>query len=153
MANGHGGARQGAGRKQKKIKYAGRIAKAEKRIADRLVDLVDRAFELAEGVPIIQGLPLEAELARLRKLAEQAREISGDTAELAEITEQLNSTAENLKHIYRSEPNFKALEYLLNRIMGKPVEKKEITGENGGAIPLDIEISFGGGETDAETES
>lgn len=52
--NGHGGAREGAGRPRKAEKYAGQIAAAEDRIADRLPELVDRAFELAVGVQAVR---------------------------------------------------------------------------------------------------
>lgn len=45
-----GGARPGAGRKPKIEKFATQINKAEKRIADRLPLLIDKLFELAEGV-------------------------------------------------------------------------------------------------------
>lgn len=48
----NGGARPGAGRKPKAEKFKLPIAKAEKRIADKLPMLVDKAFELAEGVLI-----------------------------------------------------------------------------------------------------
>lgn len=47
-----GGVRPGAGRKPRAEKYARPIASAEKRIADRLPDLVDKLFELAEGVEV-----------------------------------------------------------------------------------------------------
>lgn len=49
---GGGGRRPGAGRKPRSEKYATAINRAEKRIADRLPDLVDRLFELAEGVRV-----------------------------------------------------------------------------------------------------
>lgn len=46
----NGGARPGAGRKPKAEKFKLPIAKAEKRIADRLPTLIDRMFELSDGV-------------------------------------------------------------------------------------------------------
>lgn len=49
---GKGGARPGAGRKPRAEKWATAINRAEKRIADRLPDLIDRLFELAEGVRV-----------------------------------------------------------------------------------------------------
>jgi hypothetical protein len=49
---GPGGTRPGAGRKRKSDKHAGQIAKAEKRIADRLPDIVDRLLELADGIQV-----------------------------------------------------------------------------------------------------
>jgi hypothetical protein len=133
---GRGGARPGAGRPAKKVKHARAIARAEKRIADRLPGLVDRLFDLAEGLCLIDD---SEELAVLiRRLEEH----SDEPERIAEILD-------GLKQVYGRAPSFKALEYLLNRIMGKPVEKQEHSGDNGGPIPLDIEISFGGGEPDA----
>jgi hypothetical protein len=47
-----GGKREGAGRKPKREKYSGPINKAEKRIADRLPELLDNMFALAAGVTV-----------------------------------------------------------------------------------------------------
>ena len=49
---GRGGARPGAGRKPKSIKFESEIQKAEKRIADRLPWIVNKLFELADGVAV-----------------------------------------------------------------------------------------------------
>lgn len=45
-----GGNRPGAGRPRRAVKHARPIAQAEKRIADRLPLIIDRMFELADGV-------------------------------------------------------------------------------------------------------
>lgn len=50
--DGRGGARPGAGRKKKEVKFAGVIADAEKKIADRLPDVIFSMFELAAGVTV-----------------------------------------------------------------------------------------------------
>jgi hypothetical protein len=47
---GKGGARPGAGRKPKAIKFETQIQRAEGMIADRLPWVVDKLFELGEGV-------------------------------------------------------------------------------------------------------
>lgn len=52
MANGHGGARPGAGRPRKREKHAGAVTRAEKQIADRLPGVVERMLELADGVTV-----------------------------------------------------------------------------------------------------
>lgn len=49
---GTGGARPGAGRKPKRDKHATAINRAEKRIKDRLPELIDNLFELAEGIEV-----------------------------------------------------------------------------------------------------
>ena len=87
---GHGGARSGAGRKPKDEKFKIPIAKAEKKIADKLPWLVDQALELAEGVVI------------------QERDKDGTP------------------RIYQRPPDMKAIAYLVDRIMGKATERKEI---------------------------
>lgn len=52
---GNGGARPGAGRKKKTEKFETDINKAEKRIRDRLPELIDNMFILAGGV-VVQEL-------------------------------------------------------------------------------------------------
>jgi hypothetical protein len=47
-----GGARPGAGRKPKAEKFKLPIARAERRIADRLPELIDNLFALAAGVAV-----------------------------------------------------------------------------------------------------
>lgn len=47
-----GGKRLGAGRPRKREKHAGQVAKAEKKIADRLPELVDNLLVLADGVKV-----------------------------------------------------------------------------------------------------
>lgn len=52
MAEKRGGARPGAGRPAKVKIYADPIAAAEKQIAARLPDLIERLFELADGIQV-----------------------------------------------------------------------------------------------------
>lgn len=101
MAGPNGGARPGAGRKPKDEKFKVPIAKAEKKIADRLPMLVDKALELAEGV----------------------------------FVEDVNVVTLQ-RSVYQKPPDLGAIKYLMDRIMGKPTERKEITGENGSPISV-----------------
>jgi hypothetical protein len=41
--------------------------------------------------------------------------------------------------IYTRAPDRQANEYLINRVMGKPTERKEVTGKGGGPVQLDVE--------------
>jgi hypothetical protein len=50
--SGTGGPRPGAGRPSKAVKFAGTIARAERQIADRLPQIIDRMLELADGVTV-----------------------------------------------------------------------------------------------------
>jgi len=47
MANGHGGARPGAGRKPKALQYQGEVTAVEERIVRMLPRLVDKLYEMA----------------------------------------------------------------------------------------------------------
>lgn len=93
MAGPNGGARPGAGRKPKAEKFKQPIAKAEKKIADRLPMLIERMIELSEGV-VVQEFDREGE-----------------------------------PRIYQRPPDYKAIAYLVDRIMGKPTERQEVDGE------------------------
>lgn len=105
MAGQNGGARPGAGRKPKEEKFKIPIARAEKKIADRLPWLVDKALELADGVYV-------------EKIG-----INGPM-------------------VYQQAPDYKAIAYLIDRIMGKPTERKEVTGEDGAPLFPDFERSL-----------
>lgn len=87
----------GPGRPRKADQNAGAIVKAEKQIRDRLPWLIDRQFELAEGVYIEERTP-------------------------------------DGKLIYQRPPDYKAIAYLIDRIMGKPTERHELTGEDGAPL-------------------
>jgi len=52
MAGQNGGARPGAGRKKTSDRNAGAVVKAEKKIRDRLPEVIDALFELAIGVTV-----------------------------------------------------------------------------------------------------
>jgi hypothetical protein len=91
----NGGARPGAGRKPKDEKFKQPIAKAEKKIADKLPWLIDQMMELAEGV-VVQEFDREG-----------------------------------IPHVYQRPPDYKAIAYLADRIMGKPTERKELSGPDG----------------------
>lgn len=90
-----------SGRPRKKDQHAGAIAKAEKRIADRLPLLIDKMLELASGV-VVQ-----------------------------EVDEGDGSV-----NVYTRPPDRQAAEYLINRIMGKPTERREVSGPDGDAISV-----------------
>lgn len=100
----NGGARPGAGRKPKDEKFKIPIAKAEKKIADKLPMLVDKALELAEGV----------------------------------LVEDINIITLE-RSVYQKPPDLGAIKYLLDRIMGKPTERRELTGEDGAPLFPDFD--------------
>jgi hypothetical protein len=86
----------GPGRPRKADKHAGAIAKAEKQIADRLPLLIEKMFELANGVTVTD-----------------VNIVTGETT------------------VYEKPPDRAAIQYLVDRIMGKPTERQEVTGADG----------------------
>lgn len=42
--------------------------------------------------------------------------------------------------VYTEPPNFKANEYLINRILGRPTEHHEVTGDDGDAIEINATV-------------
>lgn len=90
MAGPNGGARPGAGRKAKAEKFAGSISRAERKIADRLPTIIDRMFDLADGVTV--------------------QEVDEDGG----------------IRVYTRPPDYKACAYLIDRILGKTKERKEV---------------------------
>jgi hypothetical protein len=98
VANGHGGARPGAGKKPTRELYASKVRQAEKRIADRLPDIADALLRRALGVSV------------------QTVDKDGGVV------------------VYTEPPDVKAAAYLLDRIMGKPVQAQEVSGPGGGPV-------------------
>ncbi len=91
-----GGPRPGSGRPPKREVYAKNIAEAEGIILERLPKLLNKYFELAEGV-----------------------KVQGKSGRMGEAP------------VYDRPPDGKVIADLLNRVMGKPVERVETenTGE------------------------
>ncbi len=97
MGEGRGGKRPNAGRKRTAEKYESAIQQAEKRIADRLPELIDGIFDLARG---------------------------GD---------------------------YKATAYLIDRVMGKPMQAVEQTGPGGGPLRVIVEYEDSFSAVEGET--
>lgn len=93
------------GRPRTSEKHAGAIAKAEKKIADKLPWLIDQMMELATGV-------------------------------LVEETDK-----DGVPRVYQRPPDRQAIEYLANRIMGKPTERQEVTGADGAPMKGYVYVS------------
>lgn len=112
-----GGTRPGAGRKRKADKYQPQINKAEKRIADRLPQLIDNLMHLADGgysrvkekwAPAGTVLVGAGEMQRkaFPKLPDDELVMVERVTEIADKDRAAN-------------------EYLINRVMGKPTERVE----------------------------
>lgn len=95
---GRGGARPGAGRKPTAVKFASKIAAAEKKVGDKLPLIADALIDLALGVKV------------------EETELDGST------------------RVYQRPPDRASAQYLMDRIMGKPTERQEHSGPDGGPI-------------------
>lgn len=126
MANGHGGPRPGAGRPAKAEKYGGQIAAAEDHIADRLPELLEREFALATGGA--ERVERVYELALGILIDDTALNPSGT---VVKIKRQLFPNAQPDALVLVSEkrvtpePDRAAIEYLIDRILGKPTASIE----------------------------
>lgn len=97
----HGGTRPGSGRKAKVTTYRGPVAEAEHKIKDRLPWIVDRLFELAEGVQVEQQTPTGAPVVYQRRPDRAACEylmdrIMGKPTQPVEIRERAQRVADML---------------------------------------------------------
>ncbi len=119
-----------SGRRRKADKFARPIARAEKQIADQLPVLIENMLHLAHGG--YERIEEEWQPAGLVYVG------SGEFARRA--FPELEPDAPVLVKRKRSiaDKDRQANEYLINRIMGKPIERQEIGGVDGGLI----EVSF-----------
>lgn len=128
MADGHGGAREGAGRKPHAERYAQEI--------ETFADLA--------------ASDIEKNYSNLRRLADGGGEVAEEEWEAAGTVtigkgkdakpafpnlppEQLVLVRRKVTHL---PPERQANEYLTNRVMGKPTEHQEVTGKDGGPIEV-----------------
>lgn len=93
MAEGHGGARPGAGRKPKREVFEGEITKADRRLAKNLIRHIENMERLANGILV-----------------------------------QETNTKTGATFVYVASPDRQANEYLINRVMGKPIERQQHSG-------------------------
>lgn len=138
-----GGKRAGAGRKPNNERFARPIAAAEKKLGDQLPALAENILALAHG-----GFPVVSEI------WEPAGLVTVDDTEVVETDGKAFSVkikrlafpgknADELVLIKRTvstaAPSLAANQYALDRIMGRPTEHQELSGPDGGAIPLSVE--------------
>lgn len=136
-----GGKRPGAGRKPKAEKYAPKINKAEKRIADKLPALVDNLFALADGG--YERIEERYEPAGLVLI--DSHEVDGDgrvTRTKTRAYPDLDPATLVLveRKVVTADRDRAANIYLMDRILGKPTEhvEQQVTGADGGAFVIEI---------------
>ena len=139
----NGGARKGAGRKPKAVRFATQINRAEKRIADRLPRLVDNLFELADGGYLREKKVYKPAGLIYLDLPERNRDgtLRMDTNGHPIMVKQLafpDFDPEQEICVERSteiaDRDRDANKYLMDRIIGKPTQQTEVSGPDGGPI-------------------
>lgn len=114
----HGGAREGAGRPAKAKKYATPIADAEDRIADKLPQIVDHLEKVAFGGFTI----INKKFVLARTLKHKAK--NGEDVPLFPDAKPDEMVCVEETHLTQL-PDRQALEYLWDRLAGKPMNKHE----------------------------
>lgn len=118
----------GPGRRPKAIKFARPIARAEKQIADQLPALIENMLHLAHGG--YERVEEEWQPAGLVYVG------SGEFARRAFPDLPTNELVMVKRKASIADKDRQANEYLINRILGKPIERQEIAGADGGPIQL-----------------
>jgi len=146
MATQRGGKRAGAGRPRKADTHERPIKAAEKKFADKLPQLADNVLALAAGGQLSETL-----------VYEPAGMVTVDDTEVVETEKGAISVkikrlvfpdmdADELvlvrKTVSVAAPNLQASVYAMNRIMGTPTERQELSGPDGAAIPVTIESAI-----------
>ncbi len=127
---GTGGPRPGAGRKPKPEKYSGPINKAEKQIVDKLPQIVQEQLKLAlGGISVIKEKWIPRAAFSLGDLI--AKGAGKTSEEAAKATENPEEMVLAERKVTKTLPDRAAGQYLINRIMGGPVQKVAPTDPSG----------------------
>lgn len=118
-----------AGRKPRAVRFARPIARAEKQIVDRLPEVVDTLLRLAAG-----GYErVEEEYAPAGTLTVG----SGEAQALVFPDRRADELVLVRRRVSRADGDRAAAVYLVDRILGRPTARQELTGADGGPIALD----------------
>jgi hypothetical protein len=129
--NTHGGARAGAGRKPKLLKWVGPVEAAEQVIADKLPWILRQVLRLARGGPRVEEKWLPAALVVDARGVRVFPDLKPDELVLVE------------RRVLTAAPDLRALTYLFDRLAGRPTERKVLAGaEEGEAPPLKVYLGF-----------
>lgn len=133
MPQGRGGAGRGQGRKPKATKYESSIIKAEKRAADKLPDIIDNLFRLADGLQEVVQEEWQPVGIVMKGTGPDAVLAFPDLAKADPTTPILVKRTVTKPGMDRA-----ANVYLADRVMGKPTQRNEISGANGDALRIEI---------------
>jgi hypothetical protein len=132
------------GRPKKSEKHAGAVAKAEKQIADRLPSLIENMLHLAYG-----GYE------RVEEQWAPAGSLFIGTGKDAMPMYPDKDTDEMVlvkRTVSIADKDRAANQYLIDRIMGKPTERQEVSGPEGGPVPV-VFFDYNAIATEIETGS
>ena len=137
MADGHGGARPGAGRRPKAEKYETQFAAADQRWVDKLPVVQETLEKLAKG-----GLKRITKkfMPAVLVLTKEVRYDASDNPKNVDVPAFPDEDPKKLicvqEVVETLAPDRAANIYILDRILGKPTQSVEMSGPDGGDIPL-----------------
>jgi len=164
MAGQIGGSRPGAGRKPNAVKYEGQLGSFHDRAAEGLGRTYDNLRALADGECVRvetrrqrAGTITRKDVARDAK-GEPVRDKNGKLT-VIEVQVYPDLPPDEMVVVeeksIRLPPDFKANELFVDRLGGRPKQGVEVSGEDGGPIPIDLMAAIeklypgGGGLEDA----
>jgi hypothetical protein len=142
-----GGPRAGAGRPNKTELHEKPIARAEKKFADKLPQIADKVLELAAGGPPLFTKHWQA-AGTLFVEGFEIEQLGEGRTRVVKVKKPMypDKQPDELVLIKQTETpqpgQLQANIYALDRIMGRPVEKVEQSGPDGGSIPLSFEAAL-----------
>jgi len=127
------------GRPRTSDTHAGAITKAEKRIADHLPGLIDNMLHLANGG--YERIEEEWEPAGNIYRDDYEFDLASGKTRKVRVRTYPDKPVDELVLVRRkrsiADKDQAANKYLIDRIIGKPTERKEVTGADGGPIEID----------------
>ena len=145
---GKGGSIPGSGRQSNAAKHEVQITKFTDLAASGLSQCFDNLATLADGG--YERTEIKYEPARLIKRKDLARDKDGNVIRdargkptIVEVLEFPDADGdvwiETERKVIKLGPDFRANEYLVDRVMGRPRQAVEVTGEDGGPISMAFE--------------
>ena len=150
MAGNHGGVRPGAGRPSNAVKYREPLESFHDSAAEDLAQTYRNLRQLADGEAMRTetktqpaGIITRKDVAR-DKAGEPIRDKAGKLTVIEVLVyPELPADEMVIVEVKRISlpPEFKANEYFVDRLGGKPKQGVEVTGEDGGPIHIDMQAA------------
>ena len=153
MANGHGGARRGAGRKPKAEKFARPIAGLERRLADALPDLGEALLKLASGgTPRVEETfePAGLVTVEVLEIADDGKATRGRRLAFPDVDPGTLVLTE--RRVSTLAPDRAAITYAIDRILGRPDVGVEPEAIEAPKAEEDYVLDLGGGPDASDSD-